>query len=204
MFGLLYLICAAISCRHKTLKLLGNTAKSQVDNSPLPIVFEQTLLLGDGMDEVKIKSTSIGPMFVSSCGRVFLELRQHGRSQGMRYRSVSFEGEKYDVHRLVAQVYIPNPESKPLVMHLDDNPSNNRVENLRWGTYQDNSDDMVSKGRHLPGIEKRKRLLVSKRLLLGGLKTREIAKILGVSPSYVSLLIREHRDKPQNPMPSSP
>jgi hypothetical protein len=35
-------------------------------------------------------------------------------------------------------------------LHNDDNPGNNRVENLRWGTQQDNVDDMHSKGRANP------------------------------------------------------
>lgn len=45
------------------------------------------------------------------------------------------------VHRIVAKAFLPNPENHPLVRHLDDNPSNNHVSNLAWGTYQDNADD---------------------------------------------------------------
>lgn len=32
-------------------------------------------------------------------------------------------------------------------MHIDDNPRNNRADNLRWGTMQDNARDMARKGR---------------------------------------------------------
>lgn len=42
------------------------------------------------------------------------------------------------IHRLVAEAYIPNPNNLPIVMHLDDNPLNNIVSNLKWGTHKEN------------------------------------------------------------------
>ena len=52
------------------------------------------------------------------------------------------------LHILVAKVYIPNPNNKPCVCHKDNNRSNNSVENLYWGTYKENSQQMVRDGRH--------------------------------------------------------
>ena len=56
-------------------------------------------------------------------------------------------GNRRLVHGLVAEAFIPNPDNLPLVRHMDDNPKNNRVDNLQWGTQKDNMQDCVKHGR---------------------------------------------------------
>lgn len=51
------------------------------------------------------------------------------------------------IHRLVAEAFIPNPENHPIVRHLYDDPSQNGVEDLAWGTQRDNMHDAISNGR---------------------------------------------------------
>lgn len=50
------------------------------------------------------------------------------------------------VSRMVAEAFIPNPNGHPLVRHWDDNPRNNVVDNLVWGTYSENQYDRVRNG----------------------------------------------------------
>jgi hypothetical protein len=56
------------------------------------------------------------------------------------------------IHRVVAEAFIgPSPFDGAIVMHLDDNRTNNHYSNLQWGSYDDNSKDMVKKDRQRKG-----------------------------------------------------
>lgn len=57
---------------------------------------------------------------------------------GRGYLQVIFTRKKYAIHRLVAETFIPNPDNKSDVNHIDGNKKNNNVENLEWCTRQEN------------------------------------------------------------------
>ena len=58
----------------------------------------------------------------NNTGRLWVELIAKGKKKCML------------IHRLVAMAFIPNPNNYPQINHIDENPKNNRVDNLEWCT----------------------------------------------------------------------
>lgn len=77
------------------------------------------------------------------------------------YRRVTFslhgKTKRFSVHRLVGKAFIPNPDNKKFINHIDNNGENNIVSNLEWCTHKENMKHSAKQGRqdkvkHLGGI----------------------------------------------------
>ena len=72
-----------------------------------------------------------------------------GGQQGSQYLALSINDadEKY-IHRIVAKAFIPNPEGKLSVNHIDCDKTNNHVSNLEWVSYAENMKHANDNGRN--------------------------------------------------------
>ena len=87
-------------------------------------------------------------VFVDSTGQIFIpksgknkEHWTYGSLQSNGYKVVRIFKKNYRVHRLVAETFIPNPENKPFIDHINRIKTDNRAENLRWVTSQENNNN---------------------------------------------------------------
>lgn len=115
----------------------GQSAGKQVIFKDLPLDLNgyetKYKITNDGRVYSEYLGDFIKP-FYSKGGYVRVKLNYGDRSK------------KVMMHRLVALAFIPNPDNKPQVDHINCNRSDNRVENLQWTTAKENTNLAVERG----------------------------------------------------------
>lgn len=103
------------------------------------------------------------------------------------------------VHRLVAEAFIPNPENKPEVNHLDCNRANNFYLNLKWSTPKENVAHSILKGDRNVAEENNPNSKLSKEDVLkirrkynqGGTTYIDLADMYGVTKGQIGHIINK-------------
>ncbi len=103
------------------------------------------------------------------------------------------------VHRLVATAFIPNPNNKPYVNHLDGCKTNNHISNLEWCTSSENAQHAYNAGlkiapmgeNHVNNILTEKQVLeIREKYVPRKYSTRMLAKEYGVHQSTIYQIIK--------------
>ena len=103
-----------------------------------------------------------------------------------KYQAVSLDGQRcVNVHRLVAETFIPNEEGHQIIDHIDRDVFNNHISNLRWCSSSESNCNRTSKNR-VSGLPRGVyaygdgtyyvRIMVNKRIVYGGRSFRDVAE----------------------------
>jgi DNA-binding transcriptional regulator YiaG len=141
----------------------------------------------------KKQPLSLEDYIITKNGEVFNKKNGHKlkpQINGTGYYRVGIGGKLCFVHRLVAKLYIPNPENKPQVNHKDGNKLNNNVDNLECVTNKENTIHAIKTG--LQPIEEKSKVAKLKRSQVQFIKShdemtrKELADLFNISENTIS------------------
>lgn len=105
-------------------------------------------IIQDKKNWVQIKGM---PYYISKQGQVYSVtskrvLKPILSKKGYYIVSFKIKGhrQRFFLHRIIAEAFIPNPENKPFIDHINTIKTDNRIENLRWVTAKENTHNPIT------------------------------------------------------------
>jgi len=130
--------------------------------------------------------------------------QRYDKKNGYLRLNLYYDKNKYKtvkIHRLMAEVFIPNTYNKETVNHIDGNKLNNHISNLEWATYSENIKHAYENGLnyHIYDPEdypnNRTTVLITNSLGTTECNSlREASRIIGCSHSTISKRLKESRN----------
>ena len=139
---------------------------------------------------------------ISQDGKVYNEKRNkevktNKNSIGYLRVNLSNKGKRKQllVHRLVANAFIPNPNNKPEVNHIDGDKENNNVVNLEWTTRSENETHAYKNGLQVQKNTQEQISMIRFIYSLGGITQKELSTIYGVKPQSINYIVNKGVEK---------
>lgn len=118
-----------------------------------------------------------------------------GQPNDKGYLRVAIGKKRMFVHRLVAEKYVPNPENKPQVNHINGIKTDNRACNLEWVTNQENRNHARENGLIVSGEKVGGAKLDAEKVLYirsnpDGMTVAELAEMFGVQRTTIRDVVK--------------
>lgn len=97
--------------------------------------FENLYQINEKGEVFSLKTRRLLKPQIGTHGYLVITLRRDGKNIGRQ------------IHRMIAEAFIPNPENKPCIDHINAIRTDNRIDNLRWCTYKENNNNPIFKKR---------------------------------------------------------
>ncbi len=112
------------------------------------------------------------------------------------YLRVNISGKWKFIHRLVGELFVPNPDNKPQTHHIDGNKTNNNKENLQWVTDKENNQNVNRSFKY--GMDHPNCKLTDEQVIYireSGLKASILAKQFNVSTILIYKILNKQQRK---------
>lgn len=121
-----------------------------------------------------------------------------GSKNSKGYRIITLhkgnETEKKLVHRLVAEAFIPNPNNYFYINHKDNNPSNNKINNLEWCTQSYNIKYAYDNGNKIPPHMKKVNQIKDGQIINTYISMNDAERKTGIKSANISKCCRKIRN----------